>query len=644
MTQFNLQDALKDLPKIAPLDYDRPVERFAVRWGGAAGDGLQSTGLLVSKYFNKLGYHIHGVPGNQSAIRGGHIWYHLEFSTKEFHNYDNMADMLIALNEFSIGMHLKELKKKGILLYNNSKRVNLDKFKDQIEEKEITVIAVPLTNIAREIELKTPVLGNTVAVGAMLKILDLPTEPYLETLKKRFFTKERIYKMNEEALHKGYDFVDKNTSIRLKMASTTLEPSHGIVVNGNHGVALGAAAAGLKFLAQYPITPASSILTYLAKNAKKFGIVVRQVEDEISAISSIVGAGWAGVRAMTATSGPGISLMAENIGLAGITETPIVIVDSMRGGPSTGVPTKTEQGDLLPVINVSHGEFPRAVFAPRNIQEAYSLTVKAFNIAEKYQMPVFVLVDFGLSERLENVKPFDFDVEIDRGKIWDGPTDELPEYHRYAFTDDGISPRAFPPSPEGKHIAVGAEHDIDSFSLAGHKAGFPEARIAKVKMFEKRYRKLEKLAKEDMAPPKWDGPENADYTLVCWGSVYSACIEAMNVLNQQTEFTWNVLSFAEMYPVPTEKVKTELSKINASIMVEANYTGQLEYLLWLYAQWRPNGSIRHIDGEILTATRIISYLKDLKLVEDPYSVPYSIPSKEWNDVGYIVANKASHPL
>lgn len=643
MTQNILKDLLKNYPKIPALDHSKPVERFAMRWGGAAGDGLQSTGLLISKYFNKLGYCVHGIPGNQSAIRGGHIWYHLEFATDRFENHDNIVDMVVALNEFSIEMHIDELRPGGVLIYNSSKRVSVDQFQEKIIEKNILVIPIPMTDIAREIDLKKPVLGNTVAVGAILNYLNLPKQEYLETLRRRF-PKDSIYKLNEEALNRGYKTLEEVTDDRLHMAAPSLTPNQGIVVSGNDGVAIGAAAAGLKFLAQYPITPASSILTYLAKNAKRFGIVVRQVEDEISAVASIVGAAWAGARAMTATSGPGISLMAENIGLAGITETPIVLVDSMRGGPSTGVPTKTEQGDLIPVINVSHGEFPRAVFAPRDIEDAYRLAIKAFNIAEKYQLPVFILLDFGLSERIENVKPFDFDINIDRGKIWEGPTEEMPEYHRYAFTEDGVSPRLFAPHPDGVHVAVGAEHDVDSFSLAGHKAGFPISRMMKVKMFEKRFRKLEKLAEVDMDPPQWHGPENADFTLVCWGTVHSAAVETVKLLNKETPATWNVLSFSDMFPLPVEKVKAELGKIKTGIIVEANYTGQLEYLLWLYAQWRPHGSIRHIDGEILTPTRIISYLKDLELAENPSQVPYSIPKKEWNERGNIVINKPSYPL
>ncbi len=642
MTKIKLDNVIGN-GEAYKVDFDKPLERLAIRWGGAAGDGLQSTGLLIAKYFNSQGYSVHGVPGNQSSIRGGHIWYHIEIGSDKVQNYDNWTDILVALNELTVEEHLDDLKTDGILLYNNSKRFSLDPYQKDLDKKNITAIGMPFTNIAREIDLKKPVLGNTVAVGALLEMMQLPSEPYLEVLKKRF-PKGSIYELNKEALKRGREAYKELTNWKISLAEPTYSVKDGIVVNGNHAIALGAAAAGLKFLAQYPITPASSILTYLANNAKKFGIVVRQVEDEISAIASVVGAGWAGVRAMTATSGPGISLMAENIGLAGITETPLVVVDAMRGGPSTGVPTKTEQGDLIPVINVSHGEFPRAVFAPRNIDEAYTLTVKAFNISEKYQLPVFILSDFGLSERLENVAPFDFDVEIDRGKIWEGPTDEMPEYHRYAHTEDGISPRLFPPAPEGIHVGVGAEHDIDSHSMAGHKAGLKSARVEKVKQFDKRFKKLEKLANEDMDPPTWDGPEDAEFTLVCWGSVYTAVLDTITRLNKFSSAKWNILSFSDMFPLPVEKVKRELGKIKKGIIVEANYTGQLEQLLWTYTGWRPHGSIRHIDGEILTATRIISFLRKMEINDSQMEDLYSIPLREWNEDPRIVINLPSAPL
>ncbi len=529
----------------------------------------------------------------------------------------------------ALEVHFEELKPGGILIYNKTARFSLDKYMSEIDAKKIIVLGIPLTKMAREINVKRPVLANTISIGALLEILGLETDGYLRVIEERF-GKESIIEMNRQALIKGNNFIKENSDVRYNLNPPTLEPKKNIVVNGNHAIAIGAAASGLKFLSQYPITPASSILSYLSQHAEDFGIVVRQVEDEISAITMAVGAGWAGVRAMTATSGPGISLMAENIGLAGITETPVVIVDAMRGGPSTGVPTKTEQSDLMPIVNVSHGEFPRAIFAPRDIEEAYTLTFKAFNIAEKYQIPVFILSDFTLSERLENVEEFDVNLKIDRGKILD-PEQRYPGYHRYAFTDDGISPRLLAPHPDGKHVGVGAEHDLDSNSLAGSQAGLYKSRWMKEQMFNKRFRKLKVLEETDMDPPIWDGEEDADITFICWGSATTAVKATVDYLNSVSDdLRFNLLSFSDMFPLPVEKIKRELTKIKTGVIVEINYTGQLEQLLRLYVDYSPNGHIRHIDGEVLTRTRLLQYLKELELEEGKIEYSYIRRTKDFN--------------
>lgn len=605
------------------------MDKIAIRYGGAAGDGLQSTGLHFGKYINSLGYYFNGVPGNQSAIRGGHIWYHMEISSEKNPNVDNLIDILVALHQQALDVHLEEVRPGGIIIYNETARFSIQEYMEEIEAKNIIVLGIPLTAMAREVNVKLAVLANTVSIGALLEILNLQPEAYLKIVEERF-KKESIVEMNRQALIKGYEFAKDHLELSINLTPPILKPKENIVVNGNHAIALGAVASGLKFVSQYPITPASSILAYLEAHVEDFGIVVRQVEDEIAAITMAVGAGWAGVRAMTATSGPGISLMAENIGLAGITETPVVIVDAQRGGPSTGVPTKTEQGDLMPIAYVSHGEFPRAIFAPRDIEEAYVLAHKAFNIAEKYQIPVFILSDFTLSERLENVKEFDITLKIDRGKLLD-KNQRYPDYHRYAFTEDGISPRLLAPHPDGKHVGVGAEHDIDSNSLAGSQAGLYKERWMKEKMFKKRFRKMKVLEENDMDAPVWDGPENADISFITWGSVTTAVRDTIKYLNaKSSELKFNLLSFSNMFPLPVKRVKVELAKIRTGIIIEANYTGQLEQLLKLYTGYSPNGHLRHIDGEVMTKTRILTYLKEQEIEEGPIEYSYIKRTKDYN--------------
>ncbi|MHA2503292.1 MAG: 2-oxoacid:acceptor oxidoreductase subunit alpha, partial [Candidatus Kariarchaeaceae archaeon] len=555
-----------------------------MRWGGAAGDGLQSTGLLLQKYFNRLGYHVQGFPGTQSTIRGGHVWQHVEIAEDRIESFDRPLDILVCLNKQTLQIHGRDMKEAGVVIYNGESITDEERnhFPDSC-----TLILAPLTKMAREVNLQTPVLANTVAVGIVLKLVSLDVIAYEAVLRRRFGRREEIINMNLEALKKGYEFY-QTPELGLKDPKTPSEER--LVISGNEMIALGAAASGLKFLAQYPITPASSILTYLANRSKKLGIVVRQAEDELAAINMIIGAAYAGARAMTASSGPGLSLMAESFGYASMTETPLVVVNSMRGGPSTGIPTKMEQSDLNSMIHLSHGEAPRIILAPRSISEAFDITVRAFNLADRFQIPVIILSDFALSERTENIEPFDMDVQIDRGKIWNGDG----EYLRYKITDDGISPRVFPGTEGGQYILVGAEHDEGSHSLSGNRCGIPSSWDVRDQMIAKRYRKFELIRKE-LSAPKLIGKEKQEVTLICWGSTEGAVYETMQKL-VETGYSVNMLSFADIYPLPFEKVSPYLEEINTSIMIEVNYTGQLENLIHQHLNWRPDYTIHPLSG------------------------------------------------
>ncbi|MHA2251153.1 MAG: 2-oxoacid:acceptor oxidoreductase subunit alpha [Candidatus Kariarchaeaceae archaeon] len=583
--------------------------RFAMRWGGVAGDGLQSTGLLIQKYFNRLGYYVHGFPGTQSTIRGGHVWQHIELSSKQIPSYDQVLDLLVGLNNQTLEIHLKDIKNDGFIIYNSDK-VKIEDFSIEISTKKLNLLPVPLTTLARQIDRKTGVLANTIAVGILISLLKLPVFPYEQTLYKRFRGNKKVLEMNIDALSSGISYFTQSFQFQINLDNPSVISSHKIVVSGNESIALAAAASGLKFLAQYPITPASSILKYLSNRAEKFGMVVKQAEDELAAVTMCIGASYAGVRSMTASSGPGLSLMGEAFGYASMTETPLVIVNSMRAGPSTGIPTKMEQADLNSMIHLSHGESPRAIFAPRNIKEAFDVTVKAFNIADIYQLPVIILSDFALSEQTASIEPFDLNVHIDRGKIWNGPTEAYPVFKRYQFTEDGISPRAIPSTEDAMHILVGAEHDQESHSLSGNRCGFPHSGELRSKMFEKRFKKLE-LLREEMAAPEIYGITNADYTILCWGSVQGAMMDAIDQMNKQTNQTWNMLSFVDLFPLPYSKIKPLLTKIKHSIMFEVNFTGQFEGLLHQHLDWKADERIHPLTGENPTASSIISDIQNI---------------------------------
>ncbi|MFW9853939.1 MAG: 2-oxoacid:acceptor oxidoreductase subunit alpha [Candidatus Thorarchaeota archaeon] len=596
------------LKKEGSLDFAYP--RFALRLGGAAGDGLQLAGLLFQRFLNRLGYYVFGFPGTQSTIRGGHVWQHVEFSSEALHSFDRPIDLLVALTTETLEIHLRDLKQNGLLVVD-SDRVNTQDYAAEIKTRGIALFEIPLKSLARSIDRKTPVLANSVAAGAIIQLLGLERSEYEMTLEKHFSGRTRVIQLNLDALDAGSHFFNENYQVSLNLTVPSLPPMRRFVISGNHMVALGAVAAGLKFLAQYPITPASSILTYLAQNARRFGVVVRQAEDELAAIPMCIGASFAGARAMTASSGPGLSLMSEAFGYAAMTETPLVVINSMRAGPSTGIPTKMEQGDLASAIYMSHGEAPRAIFAPRTVKECFEITTRAFNLADRFQLPVIVLSDFSLSERTTNLEPFDLDdVERDRGKIWNQPTSEFPEFARYRFTEDGVSPRAFPPTEEAMYILVGAEHDESSHSLSGNRCGHPSSWELRTKMFGKRFKKLE-LLRQEMRPPDLYGSPDTDHTIICWGSITGAVREAVDLLNAENRESWNVLSFVDLFPLPYKKIKPFLANIHHAVLYEVNYTGQLENLIHQYLDWRPDERVHPLSGETPTPSGIFQEIREL---------------------------------
>jgi 2-oxoglutarate ferredoxin oxidoreductase subunit alpha len=600
----------------------RSYGRLSLRWGGSAGDGLQSTGILFQKYLNRLGFFSEGFPGTQSTIRGGHVWQHVELSTEQIYNFDRKLNVLVALNPDTLDIHFRDVKSPGFLFYN-SDTITIENFQQKEIRNDIQLFAIPLRTLSRKIDLKASVLANTISIGCIIAFLGLDADTFKATLDKRFLKQDRILSMNIAALEAGIQYFNENYSTKL-----ILDPPHSIdnkriIVNGNEAIALGAAASGLKFLAQYPITPASTILKYLSNKASQFGIVVRQAEDELAAITMCIGASFAGVRSMTASSGPGLSLMAEAFGYASMTETPLVIVNSMRAGPSTGIPTKMEQADLNSMLYLSHGESPRAIFAPRNTGEAFDTAARAFNIAEKYQIPVIILSDFALSEKTISVEPFNLDVPIERGKIWTEPTAEFPEFKRYALSNDGISPRVIPPTKEGTHVMVGAEHDENSHSLSGNRAGLPQSGILRELMFKKRFRKLELLRNEMQVPMFW-GESDANFTLICWGSMEGAVKESIVRLNEETKHTWNMLSFVDIFPLPYDQIRPLLDQINQSILIEVNFTGQFENLLHLHLDWRPNFNIHPLSGETPTHSSLIPKIMEILEGQIPQSKRKSV--------------------
>jgi len=373
-----------------------------------------------------------------------------------------------------------------------------------------------------------------------------------------------------------------------------------MLLTGNEAISLGAIAAGCKFMAAYPMTPAGSIMEYIASKSEDFDLVMVHAEDEIAAINMAIGAAYAGVRAMTATSGSGLCLMVEGIGLAGMTETPIVVVDGQRPGPAIGLPTRTEQGDLQFVLHAHHGDFPRAVLAPATIEDAFWVTVKAFNLAEKYQLPVIILTDQHLASSYATVDMFDLSkVKIERGLLFSGTEAGQSAYKRHRITPSGISPRAFPGQGEALVVTDADEHDEE-----GHLIEDAQMRIAQV---QKRLRKLSSF-RQEISSPRFYGSKKAQTTLIGWGSTYGAIHEAVDILRNEGASV-NLLHLNELWPFPAEAVADTLGRARNTCVVESNATGQLARLIRAETGKDVSGRILKYDGRPFTPDYIVEAVR-----------------------------------
>jgi len=422
--------------------------------GGEAGQGVQSIGFILAKSLARGGYHIFADQDYESRIRGGHNFYRVRAADSPISAIADAIDILVALNIETISLHQKELDPKGVIIFD------IEKVKDAAGLKN--AFGVPLDRLATE-SAGDKLMANTVALGAALGLVRYDLEIIGQVLVE-FFKNAEVAEKNIKATRAGYEYVRDNFKGSFDSRLSPISKTKRMLLNGNEAMALGAIAAGCKFMAAYPMTPVTSIMEYLAAKADEFGLVVVPAEDEIAAINMTIGAGYAGARAMTATSGSGFCLMVEGLGLAAITETPIVVVEGQRPGPAIGLPTRTEQGDLQFVLYAHQGDFPRAVLAPNTIEDCFWLTVKAFNLADKYQTPVIVMTDHVLATSYTTVDKFDLSkVTIDRGLLLSASEPNDAEYKRYKITPSGISPRAFP--GQGKALVVA---DSDEHDEAGH--------------------------------------------------------------------------------------------------------------------------------------------------------------------------------
>lgn len=497
-----------------------------------------------------------------SLIRGGHNTYQVHSDSKDIKSQKKNIEVLIALDEKTITRNQDELIKGGVVIYDPEKIPNVSNKKSRLKYLE-----VPLIKISEEI-CGSDLMKNTVALGTSLGLYEGDLEILNDLIKEEFEDKEEeIIKQNIEAAKKGYEFVGQSSDlIKNTPRLEKIKAPERILVTGNEALGLGALAAGCKFYVAYPMTPATSILHFLAKQERDYDMVVKQAEDEISVINMAIGASFAGVRSMCATSGGGFALMNESLGFAAIAEIPLVVVLAQRTGPATGLPTWSGQQDLLHAIRASHGEFLRVVVAPGDSEEAFWATVKAFNLADKYQIPVIILLDKYSSEGPHTVEVFDTKkVKIDRGKILtQAELDKIKDYKRYKFVADGISPRSLPGMKGGVYQANSDDHDEYGYST--------EDSETRNKIMEKRLAKFPALAKE-LPEPKIYGNKNADLTIVCWGTTKMPVLGAMKELKNV-----RTVHLQYLFPFPADFITKNIDPEKA-IVIEGNQTGQLKQLI-----------------------------------------------------------------
>lgn len=574
------------------------INNMTFKIAGAAGQGLESSGAGFAQALAQGGLHIFGLQDYMSRIRGGLNFFQIRVHEQTLYCHEDAVHILLPLNSEALETYQDEVVKGGGIIYDEE--LNIDR--RTIVGRGRKAMPVPLVEIAKEHGER--VMANTAALGAAAGVAEYAYERLAQVIRINFKRKgDEVVAANLRVARAAYLYAQERYAADFgwKLKEVPGAPKR-MVMAGNPAFAMGALAGGCRFVSAYPMTPATSIIEWMAKREHQFGVVTKHAEDEIAAVNMAIGANFVGARAMTATSGGGFALMAEALGLAGMCEVPLVLFEAQRGGPSTGLPTRTEQSDLLFVLSASQGEFPRLVLAPGSIEECFECGWRAFNLAEKYQTPVIVLSDqlLASSVRTVEMEAIDFDqVVIDRGKLMssedlDAVTDP---YKRHLFSDDGISPRALPGHPNAVHATASDEHDE-----YGH---ITEEQDNRVKMMQKRMKKLE-TAKQDIDPPTRYGPEEAPLALVGWGSTYGVLREVVDRLEDRAR----LVHFRDLWPFPVEAAAEALGGAKV-VAVENNYTGQLKRLLQSETCIKVDLQISRYDGRPFSPQDVLAGLKEV---------------------------------
>jgi len=560
-------------------------ENASVVISGAAGQGIETVEQFLTRIFKNSGYYTYSTKEFMSRIRGGCNSTEVRISSKPVSAYVDRIDILIALSE-DVFQHLESRISENTIIFSEHKN-NLD--------SSLKVVDIPLAKLSKEAGGK--IYANTIAAGLVFGLFSIDFSIIELELKKIFLDKPaEILNNNLKAAQIGYDLGQKYTNdngIEIDIPKNP-EAKDNMLVNGTDTVAMGCIAGGCNFISSYPMSPGTGVLAFLARQADDFGIIVDQAEDEIAAINTGLGAWYAGARAMVTTSGGGFALMSEGVSLSGMLEIPIVIHIAQRPGPATGLPTRTEQGDLELALYSGHGEFPRIIFAPGTPQEAFELSQKAFSLADKFQSPVFILTDQYLLDSLYSIDSLDFD-SIEVHNHFEKTNQD---YRRYELTENGISPRGIPGYGEGLVVVDSDEHDEE-----GH---ITENLDIRNKMVEKRLKKLD-LIKKEIVPPELIGLELYKTLIISWGSTKKVIEEALNSLNDPE---MALLHFCQVYPIHSS-LKDYMDRAENLIIAENNATSQFGKLIKLETGVEIPYKILKYSGMPFSVEEIVKELKEV---------------------------------
>ncbi|MDD3861663.1 MAG: 2-oxoacid:acceptor oxidoreductase subunit alpha [Candidatus Gracilibacteria bacterium] len=585
--------------------------------GGPAGSGIEKSGQVLALSFVRAGYFVFSNMEHSSQIRGGNNFLRLRIDENAHEVHTEETDAIIAFDKQTIDEHIHEVVEGGVIIFDGES-VEIgngvdSRFRGNDNNGVVKMIDVPLKKMASE-DFGNPLVANMISLGVLFGLTEFEMSVIRGVLEKIWGKKgAEIITMNLKALDAGKKIADEKwtkgfvvkmpnrVDSRLRGNDTKSGNDSRMFLCGNDALCIGAIKAGCKFVGEYPMTPSSSVLHFMAGWAEKYGIVVKHVEDEIAAVHSVIGAGFAGVRAIAATSGGGFALMSEGIGLAGMNEVPIVVVDVMRPGPATGLPTRTGQGDLQFMIHAGQDDPIKIVLLASSPEECFEMGFEAFNLSEKYQLPVIIGYDKYLGEGYYTVPAFKKEsLKIDRGKLLSASElEKISDYKRYLRTDDGVSPRAIPGQKNGIHRATSDEH-----TEYGEICEDAENRKA---MVDKRMKKME-MALKELPGPELIGDADADITFVTWNSSVGACLEAAEILREKKK-NINVLKIRTAWPFHKKETKEILKKVKRPILVEQNYNGQMGALIAEQTGIIIQEKILKYDGRPFTAKEIIENLK-----------------------------------